>query len=432
MILARVGRSVILVRLAAVGVGVASMGFLPMPQPRPAHGPAAPVARVPTAAPSPAETSVTTPATAEAGAAADPADEVPDDRIAAGFALFDPFDGWELTQLPPLRPTIDEDDDAAPAAGEVAVAAAPAESIAAAGVPAPRPPAVEPPAAAPSPRETAAVPAAGVLGYAADAAGGASAALRRFEPLASAPMPTPAPPRPTTPPPGAIASIDRYVSVAVPVPKVRPLAPLLVEEATIRGTTDLPLPPSVLPRPRPAGPPVRLASLGTAPTTPLTSAAETEADEAEAAAADGVQPAGPRTTGEPRRVPAQAMPYLHVLRREARANGVPLWLAVGVGWVESRYQPSLRGGHGVLGLMQVMPATARFQGYRGTTEQLLDPETNIVWGMRELGWAWKRSGGDVCLTVAKYKSGIMTTSVSKAAADYCRSVRDVTGMNRLG
>lgn len=132
--------------------------------------------------------------------------------------------------------------------------------------------------------------------------------------------------------------------------------------------------------------------------------------------------------GPPRKVPKEALPYLHLLKREAARQKVPLWLAIGVGFVESKYDPKLRGTHTVLGIMQVMPSTARFQGYRGTTEQLLDPETNIVWGMRELGWTWAAAKGDPCLAIAKYKGGIATKSISASAWNYCAMAKKVTGM----
>ena len=132
--------------------------------------------------------------------------------------------------------------------------------------------------------------------------------------------------------------------------------------------------------------------------------------------------------GPPKKVPKEALPYLRLMEREAAKNKVPLWLALGVGWVESKYDPKLRGSHTVLGIMQVMPSTARFQGYKGTTEGLLDPETNIVWGMKELGWVWAAAKGDPCLAVAKYKGGIATRRISPAAADYCRRAKAVTGM----
>ena len=92
---------------------------------------------------------------------------------------------------------------------------------------------------------------------------------------------------------------------------------------------------------------------------------------------------------------------------------MPLWLAIGVGYVESKYDPKLRGSHTVVGIMQVMPSTARFQGYKGTNEQLFDPETNIVWGLRELGSAYASAKGDPCLAIAKYQGGITRTTVPK-------------------
>ena len=133
--------------------------------------------------------------------------------------------------------------------------------------------------------------------------------------------------------------------------------------------------------------------------------------------------------GEPKTIPKEALPYLAILRREAAAQKVPLWLAIGVGWVESKYNPRLRGTHGVVGIMQVMPSTARFQGYKGTTEQLLDAETNIVWGIRELAWDWQKANGNACLAIAKYKGGIMTRTIPSAAASYCAAAKRVTGMN---
>ncbi|NLH83013.1 MAG: transglycosylase SLT domain-containing protein [Phyllobacteriaceae bacterium] len=138
--------------------------------------------------------------------------------------------------------------------------------------------------------------------------------------------------------------------------------------------------------------------------------------------------AGEDALGPPKKIPKEALPYLRLIEREAAKNKVPLWLAIGVGWVESKYDARLRGSHTVVGIMQVMPSTARWQGYKGTAEGLLDPETNIVWGMKELGWDYASAKGDACLAIAKYKAGIMATRVSTAAADYCRRAKIVTGM----
>ena len=215
----------------------------------------------------------------------------------------------------------------------------------------------------------------------------------RFEPVAAyAPAET-----------APVVAIDKALEkasgrvIAVPLPRRRPTPPPPVQ----------------------ASAPVQVADLGAAPgeTLPKAVAAEVAPVLAEEA-----------VLGEPKRIPKEALPYLSILRREAAANKVPLWLAIGVGWVESKYNPRLRGTHSVVGIMQVMPSTARFQGYKGTAEQLFDPETNIVWGLRELGWDYAKAGGNACLAVAKYKGGIATKTIPSAAASYCAAAKRVTGM----
>ncbi len=231
------------------------------------------------------------------------------------------------------------------------------------------------------------------------------------------------------PTPGDVAP-DDPVGAAFELFPARPAEerPVGVEATTVVTTavaaTALPRKVNLpMPRPRPA-------DLGTGPTVEATLEVASLAPESVTAPRPAAAPIAAETAviGEPKKVPAAAEPYMALLRREAVANKVPLWLAVGVGWVESKYQPNLRGRHGVVGLMQVMPSTARFQGYRGPTEKLLDPETNIVWGMKELGWDWAKSGGNACLAIAKYKGGIATKRISSAAADYCKRAKAVTGM----
>ena len=132
--------------------------------------------------------------------------------------------------------------------------------------------------------------------------------------------------------------------------------------------------------------------------------------------------------GEPRKVPKGAVPYLDIFRRHAKANGVPLWLGLGVAYAESNYNPKETGAHGVVGMMQVMPQTARARGYRGDIARLYEVETNIAWGMKELGIVYRKAKGDICMTVAKYKGGAATDRVNDSAQRYCSTVRKVTGM----
>jgi hypothetical protein len=135
--------------------------------------------------------------------------------------------------------------------------------------------------------------------------------------------------------------------------------------------------------------------------------------------------------GEPKRIPLGASAYLEIFRREAAIHKIPLWLALGVAWVESKFDPKLRGTHTVVGMMQVMPSTAREMGYRGTTNQLFDPETNIIWGIKELAKDYEIAKGDICLTIAKYKGGFRTNHINKGAWNYCGQVKHITGMTEV-
>ena len=257
----------------------------------------------------------------------------------------------------------------------------------------------------------------------------------RRDEVASAADETAITPVPTPPPvmeiePGVVAVERVRAEPVVPAAPVLGFAPALdpvpgavdrvfAPPAPTARVIDVPIPRR---RPVDLGTRPEEGAMRLASPTPEPPKVATTAVEAAPIAAEGT------VGGEPKRIPKEALPHLEVMRREAAANKVPLWLAIGVGWVESKYDPKLRGSHGVVGLMQVMPSTARFQGYKGPTEKLLEAETNIVWGMRELGWDWAKSGGNPCLAIAKYKGGIATKTISPAAADYCRKAKQVTGM----
>ncbi len=111
--------------------------------------------------------------------------------------------------------------------------------------------------------------------------------------------------------------------------------------------------------------------------------------------------------------------YLPILRREAAAVGLPPELADAVAMVETGYRPDAVGSSGEIGIMQVMPATARQLGFFGSTAELADPETNIRLGVRYLARAWALGGGDVCRTLTKYRAGLGETVTTPLSARYC-------------
>ncbi len=116
-----------------------------------------------------------------------------------------------------------------------------------------------------------------------------------------------------------------------------------------------------------------------------------------------------------------------IIARHARTNGVPLELAHAIVWAESSYRVDVRGAAGEVGLMQIMPATAKLMGYRGSIEDLFHPETNIKYGMKYLGGARKRGDGSVCGTILKYNAGHGAKTMNPISAAYCEKVEKHLG-----
>jgi hypothetical protein len=122
--------------------------------------------------------------------------------------------------------------------------------------------------------------------------------------------------------------------------------------------------------------------------------------------------------------------YLEVINREALLQGVPPALADAVAMVETGYQVNAVGSSGEIGLMQIMPATARQLGFAGTPADLFLPATNIHLGVQYLSRAWAASGGSVCRALMKYRAGLGEEMMTPLSISYCAramSWLDATG-----
>jgi soluble lytic murein transglycosylase-like protein len=97
--------------------------------------------------------------------------------------------------------------------------------------------------------------------------------------------------------------------------------------------------------------------------------------------------------------------YDKLIAAHAASNGVPESLVHRVIVRESRYNPRLIGRCGCLGLMQIKLGTARSLGYEGTAQGLLDPETNLTYGVKYLAGAYRTAGGNPDRAVAYYAAG---------------------------
>ena len=113
-----------------------------------------------------------------------------------------------------------------------------------------------------------------------------------------------------------------------------------------------------------------------------------------------------------------------LLARHALANGVPLKLAQAVVRIESRGNARASNG-GALGLMQIKYGTARAAGFGGPAVGLFVADTNLHYGMKILGEAYRAAGGDTCGALMRYQSGHLATRMSRANHAYCSRARAI-------
>ena len=72
---------------------------------------------------------------------------------------------------------------------------------------------------------------------------------------------------------------------------------------------------------------------------------------------------------------------------------------------ESKYQPHLIGHGGTIGLMQIKLGTARSLGFTGTAEELRDPDTNLMYGIKYLAGAYRVANDDHRRSIRLYAAG---------------------------
>ncbi|ACK49486.1 Lytic transglycosylase catalytic [Methylocella silvestris BL2] len=131
------------------------------------------------------------------------------------------------------------------------------------------------------------------------------------------------------------------------------------------------------------------------------------------------EPAGQASDG----VAEERQKFRGLLRREAEKTGLPSDIADAVVSIESGYDPSVIGGVGEIGLMQVRPETAAMLGFRGDSAELAQPEVNIRYGVAYLAEAWRLAGGDLCRALMKYRAGHGEEQMSALSIIYCGRAR---------
>lgn len=140
-------------------------------------------------------------------------------------------------------------------------------------------------------------------------------------------------------------------------------------------------------------------------------------EEADAAKAEKEKPAD--LPGPSFRAAVRAM-----VEQEVRKTGLPADIADAVVYVESNYDPSVIGGVGEIGLMQIRPGTAAMLGFRGSAGELAKPEINIHYGVAYLSKAWRLANGDLCRTLMKYRAGHGEEVMTPRSVSYCNRARN--------
>ncbi|RVA28174.1 lytic transglycosylase domain-containing protein [Mesorhizobium sp. M7D.F.Ca.US.004.03.1.1] len=110
---------------------------------------------------------------------------------------------------------------------------------------------------------------------------------------------------------------------------------------------------------------------------------------------------------------------------QASIYGLEPMLVHAVMEIESGFDPGVQGADGEVGLMQVMPATARMLGFRGSVDDLSAPATNIALGVKYLAQANRLAAGDLCTTVMKYRAGHNESRFSALSVRYCQRARAI-------
>jgi len=100
-------------------------------------------------------------------------------------------------------------------------------------------------------------------------------------------------------------------------------------------------------------------------------------------------------------IPLQLDAYEYAINTAASRYRVDPALVRAVIHAESAFRPGARSSQGALGLMQLMPDTARDMG----VSNVMSPEQNIQGGVKYLAWLLEKTRGNTTLATAAYNAG---------------------------
>lgn len=112
--------------------------------------------------------------------------------------------------------------------------------------------------------------------------------------------------------------------------------------------------------------------------------------------------------------PARRKAYDEIIRAAAQRHRIDVALVKAVIRAESDFVPHAVSPKGALGLMQLMPATARMHN----VERIMDPRQNVEGGAQHLRYLLDRYAGNVRLALAAYNAGEKAVEVHGGVPPY--------------
>lgn len=115
------------------------------------------------------------------------------------------------------------------------------------------------------------------------------------------------------------------------------------------------------------------------------------------------------------------MQHKILIMKEGQDNKIESAVIAGIIAKESKGVANITNGR-YIGLMQFGLAEARAMGYKGTSAELLKPETNIHWGTKYLKYCIDQKKGNIAKGISGYNTGNVESSTTPFNVDYVNEV----------